>query len=454
MRRRLPIAIAIMTVLVGCGIILIVGINKCINDEHNNSDYKYNDNINTDNNTNIKDNININENNSEETSLDELSEEEKERMFIELLIERMTLEEKIGQLLMVGIEGKELDEETAEFLRKYKVGGVILFERNIESPEQLKRLTGQLQELECGPSGVGMLIGVDQEGGKVNRLPWEKGRFPSASNLAGSGQPDKVRETASQMAAQLKELGINMNFAPVLDINSNPDNPVIGARAFGDNPETVSQMGLAFMEGMLDEGIIPVGKHFPGHGDTSLDSHTDLPIVIHSMDRLKNFELIPFENAIKNGIPAIMTAHILLPRLDENEPATLSSSVIKGLLREQLKFDGVVVTDDLGMGAIADLYIPGQAAVKAVKAGVDILLICHSKEGVSQAFDSLLSALVTDDMTVGSDKSDKSSEKSDTKISIEEINMAVFRILTLKNRFGLIRADSIADGTLATTSPL
>ncbi|NLC68078.1 MAG: beta-N-acetylhexosaminidase, partial [Clostridiaceae bacterium] len=386
-----------------------------------------------------------NKNNREGTLLDEnLPEEGKEKTgaeLIELLIKKMTLEEKIGQLLMVGIEEKEVDEATAGFLRSHKVGGVILFERNIENPEQVKSLTRQLQELGSGPPGVGMLIGIDQEGGKVNRLPWEKGRFPSASNLASSGQPEIVRYAASRMAAQLKELGINMNFAPVLDINSNPDNPVIGDRAFGNNPEIVSQMGPAFMEGTLDEGIIPVAKHFPGHGDTSLDSHTDLPVVAHSMDRLRNFELVPFEEAIKNGVPAIMTAHILLPLLDEDAPATLSPAIIKGLLREQLQFEGVVITDDLGMAAIAGLYTTGQAAVKAVKAGVDTLLICHGKEGVSQAFEALLAAVGNEDAFSGSKNVLGSNNTPMEKIVVEEIDNAVFRVLTLKKRFGLVRLD-------------
>lgn len=359
-------------------------------------------------------------NDDKKTPPGKLPQNRGEKSVVEVLMDEMTLEEKVGQLLMVGMDGKELDEKTARFLQDHKVGGVILFERNMESSQQVGKLTEQLQELESGPAGVGMLIGTDQEGGRVNRLPGEKGRFPSARALAVDGRPDKVRDAAAQMADQLKQMGINMNFAPVLDINSNPRNPVIGDRAFGDNPEIVSKMGLAFIQGTLDEGIIPVAKHFPGHGDTLVDSHTELPIVEHSMERLNSFELVPFKEAIKNGVPAIMTAHILLPKLDEDAPATLSPSIVSGLLREQLQFDGVVVSDDLDMDAVAKLYSPGEAAVKAVKSGVDMLLICHRREGMSQAFDALIAAARSGD------------------ISMEKIDGAVLRVLTLKQKFGLI----------------
>lgn len=361
-------------------------------------------------------------NGSEKTPPMDQLDRENPKSAVERLLEGMTTEEKIGQLLMVGIEGKVLDEDTKDFLQQHKVGGVILFGRNIENPEQVGRLTGQLQDIKSGPAGVGMLIGTDQEGGRVNRLPGEKGRFPTAKSLAESGRPDNVREAAGQMAVQLKEMGINMNFAPIMDINSNPDNLVIGDRAFGDNPETVSVMGLAFIQGTLDQGIIPVAKHFPGHGDTLVDSHTDLPVVEHSMDRLNSFELIPFQQAVDKEVPAIMSAHILLPQLDKDYPATLSSNIINGILREQFGFNGVVFSDDLDMGAITKLYGPGEAAVRAVKSGIDILLVGHTREGMVQAFDALVAAAVSGD------------------IDSDMIDRAVLRVLTMKERFGLVKA--------------
>lgn len=349
--------------------------------------------------------------------------EPEEKTAVEQLLAEMTLEEKIGQLLMVGMEGTELDEETARFLRNHKIGGVILFGRNMKNHEQIRELTGQLQNLASGPAGVALLIGTDQEGGRVNRLPGEKGRFPSARSMAGSGDPDRVRDTAARMAVQLKELGINMNFAPVLDINSNPQSTVIGDRAFGNNPETVTTMGLAFIEGTLAEGIIPVAKHFPGYGNAALDPHTNLPAVTQSLEALQGSALIPFQEAVAKDVPAIMTAHILLPQVDAAAPATLSRTIITGILREQLQFDGVIVSDDLDMGAITELYSPGEAAVLSLQSGVDLLLVCHNRESMTQAFEELVAAVQRGE------------------ISGEELDQKVSRILALKEKYGLIDRD-------------
>lgn len=345
---------------------------------------------------------------------------ENQKSAVETLLEGMTTEEKVGQLFMVGLEGTELDGDTAAFLKEHRIGGVILFGRNTQTPEQVSALTDGLQGLKSGPGGVGMLIGADQEGGRVNRLPGENGKFPSAREQAADNNPDKVKEVAAQMALQLKEMGINLNFAPVMDIKSNPKNPVIGDRAFGDTPGVVTRMGMAFMKGTLEQGVISVAKHFPGHGDTGVDSHTDLPVITHSMDRLEDFELVPFGEAIKNGLPAIMSAHILLPEIDKDYPATLSDSVINGILRERMGFDGVVVSDDLDMGAITGLYSPGEAAVRAIYAGVDMLLIGHSREGMLEAFDAVVTAVVEGD------------------IAADVIDKAVKRVLSLKEEFGLI----------------
>lgn len=358
--------------------------------------------------------------NKEELPPQQQPEAENRKSAVDRLLEGMTPEEKIGQLLMVGIEGTELDGDTAKFLKERRIGGVILFGRNIQNAEQVAALTEALKGLENGPGGVGMLIGTDQEGGRVNRLPGERGKFPSAKALAADGGPERVREAAGEMAAQLKEMGINLNFAPILDINSNPNNPVIGDRAFGSDPETVSKMGLAFIRGMLDQGIIPVAKHFPGHGDTLVDSHTDLPVVENTMDRLQSFELVPFKKAVEEGVPAIMSAHILLPQVDSDNPATLSPEIIGGILRERLEFDGVVVSDDLDMGAITKLYSPGEAAVRAVKAGVDMVLVGHTRDNMIGVLDALAGAL-------------RSGE-----IDQHTIDRAVKRVLVLKERFGLV----------------
>lgn len=358
--------------------------------------------------------------NEEKITPQQQPEAENQKSALDSLLEGMTPEEKIGQLLMVGIEGTELDGDTAKFLKERRIGGVILFGRNIRSTEQVAALTSALKGLETGPGGVGMLIGTDQEGGRVNRLPGERGKFPSAMVLAADGDPDRVREAAGDMAIQLKEMGINLNFAPILDINSNPNNPVIGDRAFGSDPETVSKMGLAFIQGTLDKGIIPVAKHFPGHGDTLVDSHTDLPVVENTMDRLQSFELVPFKKAVEAGVPAIMSAHILLPQVDASSPATLSPEIIGDILRKRLGFDGVVVSDDLDMGAITKLYSPGEAAIRAVKAGVDMVLVGHTRDNMAMVFDALAGAL------------------RNGEIDRQTIDRAVKRVLALKERFGLV----------------
>jgi beta-N-acetylhexosaminidase len=346
--------------------------------------------------------------------------EENPKSAVETLLEDMTLVEKAGQLFMVGIEGTQLDQDTALFLKENKIGGVILFGRNIESPGQVGRLTEKLQGLKAGPAGVGMLIATDQEGGRVNRLPGDEGRFPSAEALARDNNTDTVKDAAEKMAVQLKGMGINLNFAPVLDINSNPDNPVIGDRAFGSDPQTVSRMGMAFIQGTLDGGVVPAAKHFPGHGDTLVDSHTDLPVVSYSPKRLEGFELVPFSKAVKNGVPAIMSAHILIREIDSEYPATLSPAVINGILREKMGFDGVVVSDDLDMGAITGLYSHGEAAVRAINSGIDILLIGHGREGMAEALEAVQAAAKSGD------------------IAPDTIDRAVMRILTLKEKFGLV----------------
>ncbi len=338
----------------------------------------------------------------------------------EMLLEKMSIEEKIGQLFIVGIENTKLDEYTATFLKEHKIGGVLLFGRNIKNNAQVRQLTEELQALKTGPGGLHLFIAVDQEGGRVNRLPGEHGAFPSAKELASGGDENNVMIAAEQMAIQLKGLGINLNFAPVLDINSNKDNPVIGDRAFGDTPDVVTKMGLAFIEGTLEQGIIPVAKHFPGHGDTGTDSHTELPVINHSIERLDEFELIPFKGAIKNDVPMIMVAHILLPEIDKDYPATLSEAIIEGILRERLGFSGVVVSDDLDMGAITGLYSISDAATRAIKAGVDMLIIGHNRDNMSEAYDAIVTAV------------------AEGYIKSSRIDEAVVSILKLKEQFGLI----------------
>jgi len=251
-------------------------------------------------------------------------------------------------------------------------------------------------------------------------MPEEFSKLPSSGEIGKVNDGRYSFEIGRVIAEEIKALGFNMNFAPVLDINSNPNNPVIGDRSFGENPEIVSKLGVQAMKGMQSEGIIPVVKHFPGHGDTSTDSHTTLPRVENDMERLKNFELIPFREAIDNGVDAVMVAHILLSEIDPENPASLSSIVIGDILRDDLGFEGVVLTDDLTMGAITGNYEIGEAVVKSVKAGADVLLVCHGYDRELDAINALRAAVANGDITE------------------DRLNQSVFRILELKRKYALV----------------
>ena len=327
----------------------------------------------------------------------------------------MTTEEKVGQLLVAGIGGTEPGADAVQAIRDYRVGGIILFGRNVESAGQLVALTNGLKELngDCIP----LFLGVDQEGGRVDRMPPEVDNLASAYDyIAGGGDP---LERGSVLAAQCAAFGFNLNFSTCLDIWSNPDNTVIGDRAYGSEPDTVTWAGLAVNEGLGQGGVIPVVKHFPGHGDTGADSHVELPVVDKGAEELAEFELIPFRAAIEAGAPCVMAAHILLREIDSDLPASLSPEVVDGLLRGELGFDGVVCTDDLTMGAISHTYGMGEAAVMAVEAGCDLLLVCHEADNLTAAREALLSAVETG------------------RIDLERLDESVYRILSLKGEYGL-----------------
>ncbi len=302
----------------------------------------------------------------------------------------MTVREIIGQLLMVGFHGTELSSECRDWLRDTRPGGVILFARNVVDPEQVARLTNDLQA--CVPNPP-LLIAIDEEGGRVSRLPRGFTTFPSAGLVAAQHSPDAAFDVAEVTARELRAVGINMNMAPVLDVNSNPANPIIGDRAYGDHPERVCAFGMAIMAGLRDNGVIPCGKHFPGHGDTTTDSHNVLPVVTADRTRLNDVEIEPFRYAIRRGLPAIMTAHVRYPALDADAPATLSRPILTDLLRNELGFHGVTLTDDMEMGAILNHGSVGEASVRALQAGADMLLICHQRERQHEAVAAIERAL-------------------------------------------------------------
>lgn len=317
----------------------------------------------------------------------------------------------------------------------YQVGGVILFGRNVESAEQLAALTNGLKEL--NGDYTPLFLCVDQEGGRVDRMPPEVTDLPSALDFGSIADPEARMDACftlgQTLAAQCAAFGFNMDFAPSLDIWSNPENTVIGDRAFGTDAATVTGAANETALGILSGGVIPVAKHFPGHGDTAVDSHYGLPVVDKSLEELEELELRPFRQAIDTtcvygtyggdtSIPAIMVAHILLSQIDPDNPASLSPEVVTGLLREEMGYEGVVCTDDLTMGAISNTYGMGEAAVLAVEAGCDLLLVCHGADNLAAAHAALVEAVESG------------------RISMERLDESVYRVLSLKAVYGLSNA--------------
>ncbi|MFJ7724893.1 beta-N-acetylhexosaminidase [Neobacillus sp. NPDC097160] len=349
-------------------------------------------------------------------------------------IDKMSMEEKVGQMLMPDFrnwKGKnvtEMNDEIAELVKKYHLGGVILFRENTVTAAQTTKLVSAYQE---AAEKYGLLISVDQEGGIVTRLQFGTD-FPGNMALGASRSEELAEKVGKAIGEELNAVGINMNFGPVLDVNNNPDNPVIGVRSFGEDPELVAKMGNAYIKGLHETGTAATAKHFPGHGDTATDSHLGLPEVPHDIDRLKKVELYPFQQAMDAGIDAVMSAHVTFPKIDSTKaiskkdgteiaiPGTLSHKVLTGLMREEMGFKGVIVTDAMNMQAIADHFGPVDAAVRAVKAGTDIVLMPVGLEPVANG---LYDAVNSGD------------------ISMERIDQSVERILTLKLNRGIVKAE-------------
>jgi beta-N-acetylhexosaminidase len=284
-----------------------------------------------------------------------------------------SLRRDIGQLLIGSLPGTTITPELRSLAREFSLGGVTLFSRNIEAPEQVAELSRDLQGL---ATGLPLWVAVDQEGGRVARLKAPFTVWPPMATLGRGGDPALATRFAAALAAELRSVGITLDYAPVLDIHTNPKNPIIGDRALGETAEMVATLGAAVIKGLQDNGVAACGKHFPGHGDTAVDSHLELPLVEHPPDRIRRVEAVPFREAIRAGVAFVMTAHILVPSLDQDRPATLSRRIVYDLLRDELDFSGVILSDDLEMKAIAATYEVPDAAVKAIVAGCDGLLIC------------------------------------------------------------------------------
>ena len=304
--------------------------------------------------------------------------------------------ERAAQLMIVGFEGTEPTDRFAQFVQETPPAGIVFFRRNFENTEQIARLVRQIRRL-FPTDGPVPLFAIDQEGGRVRRLKPphcpEFTQTPSMGEVAASGNHEATFAIGREIGADLARLGFNLNFAPVLDVNSNPNNPIIGDRAFGPDPETVIRHALALAQGLTAEGVIPCGKHFPGHGDTDLDSHLALPILSHSLARLQEIELPPFKAAIAARFPILMTAHVVFTALDKNHPATLSTEVIPRLLRDELHFDGVVISDDLEMAAVAAHYQPHEIASRGLQAGIDCFLVCRDLDTIIAIRNALADAL-------------------------------------------------------------
>jgi beta-N-acetylhexosaminidase len=289
------------------------------------------------------------------------------------------LRRHVGQLAIVGFDGYDVPAEVKSLARELDLGGVIFFARNIESPEQVADLSRQSQAL---ASGLPLWVSVDQEGGRVARLKRPFTEWPPMITLgrAGAAESDRLAgRFAAALAAELHAVGISLDYTPVLDVHTNPKNPVIGDRALAERAEDVARLGSVIIRTLQNAGIAACGKHFPGHGDTSTDSHHELPLLEHPPDRLEAVELVPFKAAIDAGVASIMTAHILIPALDEENPATLSPSIVDGLLKQTLGYRGLVLSDDLEMKAISGRYGHSDATIRAIAAGCDAVLMCAPK---------------------------------------------------------------------------
>jgi beta-N-acetylhexosaminidase len=312
-------------------------------------------------------------------------------------------ERGIGNLFMVGFYGTEFSAEIRDMLEELNPCGVILFARNVQEPGQIAALNHDVQSHGLRHGASGYFIGVDQEGGRVRRLKEPFALFPPAMELASAADPElAVAEFARTTARQLRLVGFNLDFVPVLDVLTADDarsGDVIGDRSFGHDPYRVGRLGAVVIEEMRAQGVIPCCKHFPGHGGTSVDSHTDLPVDNRTLDALRACDLVPFQTAAGRGVEMVMTAHVLYPSIDPAVPATLSPRLIQQILRTEMGYSGVVITDDLDMGAVASRFSPGECSLQALLAGVDILLVCNAPEKAFAARSRLVEALEADELS-------------------------------------------------------
>lgn len=350
-----------------------------------------------------------------------------------VVLEKMDISRKIGQMMIVGIPGAGHSQEAAKIVTHGYIGGVVLFGYNLSTKAKNLQFFEALQEDAMRSSGIPLFISIDQEGGRVLRITDGVTQFPGNMALGVGNDPGITGKLSRILGMQLRECGVNMNLGPVIDVNNNSENPVINTRSFGSQASVVAAMGVSYIKGLQGARCVAVGKHFPGHGDTNKDSHLILPVIDYGWERLRSIELIPFRKAIGAGVEAIMTAHIAYPRvLGSNMPATLSREMLTELLRNEMGFDGLIITDDMEMAAVSSSIDLGEAAVRSVEAGADIVLTSASGRSIARIFTALKAA-------AGSGR-----------LSMERIDRSVLRILEVKLRYAIMEYE---DGRVRAARP-
>ena len=336
------------------------------------------------------------------------------------IISAMTLEQKIGQMLMTAVPGKAMTPQLETIIKKYKPGGIIFFGFNLADAASVKKFTDAIQEKSIEQSSLPVFISIDQEGGRVKRLTEGATQFPGNMAAGTAGDKELAYMWGRVLGLELRGLGINMNLTPALDVNDNPANPVINTRSFGADVKTVSDIGLSYIKGQQESSCISVGKHFPGLGNSSIDTHLKLTVIDFDMKRLEEVELVPFQNAIDKGLECIMTTHSAFPKiLNNRDSATISPFFLTEVLRNRMGFEGLIITDDMEMGAITTELDIGSASVKTVLAGTDIVLFSTFGPSIEKIYTSLINAVNNGD------------------ISMERIDRSVRRIIATKFKYGI-----------------
>lgn len=333
-------------------------------------------------------------------------------------IEKLTIEQKIGQMFIIALEEREITEKTINMIQKYNIGGIILYRKNYDNYEEMLKLINKLKEINK-PNEIPLFISIDQEGGRVNRMPFEILNLKSASKFAKTGNTQNVKESAKIISEILSKTGITMNYAPVLDIKNFKEGHAIGDRCYGKNKDDVSKYGIEFMKELSKGGVLSVIKHFPGHGATKQDSHMMLPVVRKSKEKLENEDMEPFKNAIQNGAEAIMVGHIVAKEIDKKYPASLSKKMIQQYLIEKFDFKGLIITDDLKMLAIRLRYSLKKAAMFAIDSGNNMIMIGAKYKNIEKIIKSIF----------------KKVQKG--KIDINKINESLEKIVSIKKKYNI-----------------